>query len=471
MTQAHIGVVGMAVMGRHLALNIESRGYTVAIYNRSPEKTRDLLEKEGKGKRLIGVWSPEELARVLEKPRKILLMVQAGAGTDEVIRTLLPHLEPGDIVIDGGNAHFADTERRGRELAERGIRLVGAGISGGEEGALKGPAIMPGGPEEAYRQVEPILTDIAAKADGEPCCAYMGPGGAGHFVKMVHNGIEYADMQLIGEAYHLLRDGLGLGAEELHRVFADWSRGELNSYLMEITADIFARKDPETGRPMVDVILDTAEQKGTGKWTSQCALDLGVPLSVITEAVFARFQSARKEERTHGARRLAGPRPQGAGLDPAAFMENVRKALFAGKICAYAQGFALFRAASEQYGWNLPLGRIALIFRGGCIIRARFLQNIADAFARDPDLPNLLMDEYFRDVTARYQEAWRETVAQAVRLGIPVPALSGALAYYDSLRCERLPANLLQAQRDFFGAHAFRRVDKEGTFHFPWQRA
>lgn len=471
MSKANVGVAGLAVMGRNLALNMESRGYTVAVYNRSPEKTRDLLEKEGDGKKLIGAFSPEELAGLLERPRIFLLMVQAGAGTDAAIRALLPHLAPGDILIDGGNAHFADTQRRGRELAERGIHFIGAGISGGEEGALKGPAIMPGGPEEAYRLVEPMLTAIAARADGEPCCAYIGPDGAGHYVKMVHNGIEYGDMQLICEAYHLLRDVLGLDAEALHRIFSEWNRGELDSYLMEITADIFAHRDPETGRPMVEVILDAAGQKGTGKWTSQSALDLGVPLSIITESVFARFLSAMKEERMQAAKMLQGPRPDDFRGDPDAFVENVRRALYASKICSYAQGFAQLRAASDAFGWNLRFDRIAGIFRGGCIIRARFLRNIMEAFGRNPDLSNLLLDEYFRDVTGRYQDAWREVVATAVRCGIPVPALSGALAYYDSFRCARLPANLLQAQRDYFGAHTFQRVDKKGTFHHPWNRA
>jgi 6-phosphogluconate dehydrogenase len=461
----------MAVMGRNLALNIESRGITVAVFNRSPERTRDLLETDGKDKKLIGTYSAEEFVSVLEKPRKILLMVQAGAGTDAAIQSLLPHLSPGDILMDGGNAHFLDTGRRGQELKARGIHFIGTGISGGEEGALKGPAIMPGGPEEAYKLVEPILTGIAAKVNGEPCCTYIGPDGAGHYVKMVHNGIEYGDMQLICEAYHLLRDVLGLGADELHRIFSEWNRGELDSYLMEITADIFAHKDPETGKPMVDVILDAAGQKGTGKWTSQSALDLGVPLSIITESVFARFLSAMKEERLQAAKVLQGPRGQTFQGDPEAFTENVRRALYASKICSYAQGFAQMRAASQEYGWNLRYGGIAKIFRGGCIIRARFLQNIMDAYERNPDLPNLLLDEYFSRIVDQYQDAWREVVATAVRFGIPVPALSGALSYYDSYRCQRLPANLLQAQRDYFGAHTFQRVDKKGTFHHAWNRA
>ena len=468
MSKAHIGVMGLAVMGRNLALNIESRGYTVAVYNRSPEKTRDLLETDGRGRRLLGAFSISEFVGLLERPRKIIVMVQAGAGTDAAIEALVPHLEEGDILIDGGNAHFPDTQRRFRELSAKGIRFLGMGVSGGEEGALKGPALMPGGPEEAYRAVEPILTAIAAKVNGDPCCTYIGPDGSGHFVKMVHNGIEYGDMQLICEAYHLLRDVAGLSMEELHETFAEWNKGELDSYLIQITADILSKKDPETGKPMVDVILDAAGQKGTGKWTSQNALDLGVPLTIVTEAVFARFLSALKEERVEASRRLGGPRPAPFTGNRAAFVEQVRRALYASKICSYAQGFAQMRAASEAYGWNLRYGDIAMIFRGGCIIRARFLQNIRDAFSRNSDLKNLLLDDYFKGVVESYQDAWREVVAVAVRSGVPVPAFSSALAYYDSYRSERLPANLLQAQRDYFGAHTFQRVDKEGVFHHNW---
>lgn len=468
MTKANIGVVGMAVMGRNLALNIESRGFTVAVFNRSPDKTNDLLATDGKGKNLVGTFSVEEFVNALETPRKILIMVQAGAGTDATIESLLPHLDKGDIIIDGGNAYFPDTQRRSRELTEKGFHFIGTGVSGGEEGALKGPSIMPGGPEEAYRLVEPILTGISAKVNGDPCCTYIGPDGAGHYVKMVHNGIEYGDMQLICEAYQLLKDVVGLSTDELHGIFTEWNKGELDSYLIEITADIFSQKDSETGKPMVDVILDAAGQKGTGKWTSQSALDLGVPLSIITESVFARFLSAIKEERVAASKVLSGPKTQPFQGDKAAFIESIRKALFASKICSYAQGFAQMRAASEEYGWNLRYGDIAMIFRGGCIIRARFLQNIKDAYDRDANQRNLLLDEYFKGIVENYQDAWREVVATAVRYGIPVPSFSSALSYYDSYRSERLPANLLQAQRDYFGAHTFKRLDKEGTFHHDW---
>jgi len=467
MAKAEIGVVGLAVMGKNLALNLESRGFTVAVYNRSRGRTDEMIA-EHPGKRLVPAYTPEEFVASLERPRKILLMVMAGAPTDETIQQLLPHLEEGDILIDGGNAFFEDTRRRGRELAARGIRFIGAGISGGEEGALRGPAIMPGGPKDAYEAVAPLLEAIAAKVGDDPCCAYIGPDGAGHYVKMVHNGIEYGDMQLICEAYHLLREIAGADAAELHRIFAEWNRGELDSYLIQITADIFAKKDPDTGRPMVDVILDKAGQKGTGKWTSQSALDLGVPLTMITEAVFARFLSAMKDERLAASRKLHGPKPKPPAGDRAAFVEAVRRALYASKICSYAQGFAQLRVASEHYGWNLDCGSIAMIFRGGCIIRARFLQNIKDAYDRDAKLRNLLLDDYFADKLAEYQEAWREVVATAVSSGIPVPAFASALAYYDSYRAERLPANLLQAQRDYFGAHTFERVDRPGVFHFHW---
>ncbi|EES72061.1 phosphogluconate dehydrogenase (decarboxylating) [Paenibacillus sp. oral taxon 786 str. D14] len=467
MKKQQIGVIGLAVMGKNLALNIESKGFSVALYNRSPEKTKELLE-EAPGKNFVGTYSIEEFVQSLETPRKILIMVKAGKPTDDTINQLVPYLEKGDILIDGGNAHFPDTQRRNKLLEAQGIRFIGAGVSGGEEGALKGPAIMPGGQRDAYELVEPILTAISAKVNGDPCSTYIGPDGAGHYVKMVHNGIEYGDMQLIGEAYHLLKDVLGLSVDELHKIFTEWNSGELDSYLIEITADIFGKKDPATGKPMVDVILDSAGQKGTGKWTSQSALDLGVPLSIITESVFARFISAMKSERVAASKRLNGPATQPYDGDKEAFIEAVRKALYASKIASYAQGFAQMRLASEEYGWDLNYGAIAMIFRGGCIIRARFLQNIKDAYDRDPNLKNLLLDDYFKNVVENYQDAWRQVVATAVTRGIPIPAFSSALAYYDSYRSERLPANLLQAQRDYFGAHTFERVDQEGTFHFQW---
>ncbi|ADO57304.1 NADP-dependent phosphogluconate dehydrogenase [Paenibacillus polymyxa] len=467
MAKQQIGVIGLAVMGKNLALNIESRGFTVSVFNRSPEKTHDLI-KEAEGKKLTGTFSIEEFVNSLESPRKILIMVQAGKATDATIEQLVPHLDKGDIIIDGGNAYFPDTQRRSKELEEKGLRFIGTGVSGGEEGALNGPAIMPGGQESAYKLVEPILTAISAKVDGDPCCTYIGPDGAGHYVKMVHNGIEYGDMQLIGEAYHLLKSVLNVSAEELHEIFTEWNKGELDSYLIEITADIFSQYDAETGKPMVDVILDAAGQKGTGKWTSQSALDLGVPLSMITESVFSRFLSAMKDERIAASKVLSGPKAESFSGDKKEFIESVRKALFASKIVSYAQGFAQMRAASDEYDWDLKYGKIAMIFRGGCIIRSQFLQNIKDAYDRDPALKNLLLDSYFKNVVETYQDAWRQVISVAVSQGIPVPGFSSALAYYDSYRTERLPANLLQAQRDYFGAHTFKRVDKEGVFHHQW---
>ncbi|MFB5265801.1 NADP-dependent phosphogluconate dehydrogenase [Paenibacillus enshidis] len=467
MSKQQIGVVGLAVMGKNLALNIESKGFSVSLYNRSAEKTKELLE-ESPGKNFAGTYSIEEFVQSLEVPRRILIMVKAGQPTDDTINQLVPYLDEGDILIDGGNAYFPDTQRRNKELSAKGLRFIGAGVSGGEEGALKGPAIMPGGQKEAYELVEPILTAISAKVNGDACSTYIGPDGAGHYVKMVHNGIEYGDMQLIGEAYHILKDVLNISTSELHEIFSEWNKGELDSYLIEITADIFSKTDPETGKPMVDVILDSAGQKGTGKWTSQSALDLGVPLSIITESVFSRFISAMKEERVAASKKLNGPAAASFDGDAKELIEAVRKALYASKIASYAQGFAQMRAASEEYNWNLDYGKIAMIFRGGCIIRARFLQNIKDAYDRNPELKNLFLDDYFGGVIESYQEAWRKVVAIAVTRGIPVPAFASALAYYDSYRSERLPANLLQAQRDYFGAHTFQRTDREGTFHFQW---
>ncbi|MDQ0885881.1 6-phosphogluconate dehydrogenase [Paenibacillus sp. V4I9] len=467
MKKQQIGVVGLAVMGKNLALNIESKGFSVAVYNRSPEKTNELTA-EAQGKNFVGTFSIEEFVQSLETPRKILIMVKAGKPTDDTIDQLVPYLSQGDILIDGGNAFFPDTQRRNKDLQAKGFRFIGAGVSGGEEGALNGPSIMPGGQKDAYELVEPILTAISAKVNGDPCSTYIGADGAGHYVKMVHNGIEYGDMQLIGEAYHLLKDVLNLNTTELHEIFSEWNNGELDSYLIEITADIFAKTDPETGKPMVDVILDSAGQKGTGKWTSQSALDLGVPLSIITESVFARFISAMKEERVAASKRLTGPAASSYDGDPKEFIEAVRKALYTSKIASYAQGFAQMRAASDEYKWDLNYGSIAMIFRGGCIIRARFLQNIKNAYDRDPALKNLLLDEYFGEIVKNYQDAWRKVISVAVTSGIPVPGFASALAYYDSYRTERLPANLLQAQRDYFGAHTFERIDKKGSFHFQW---
>ncbi|MSN97844.1 phosphogluconate dehydrogenase (NADP(+)-dependent, decarboxylating) [Bacillus paralicheniformis] len=469
MAKQQIGVVGLAVMGKNLALNIESRGFSVSVYNRSSEKTEEFL-KEAEGKNVVGTYSIEEFVESLEKPRKILLMVKAGTPTDATIQSLLPHLEKGDILIDGGNTYYKDTQRRNRELAESGIHFIGTGVSGGEEGALKGPSIMPGGQKEAHELVKPILEAISAKVDGEPCTTYIGPDGAGHYVKMVHNGIEYGDMQLISESYFILKHIVGLSSDELHEVFSEWNKGELDSYLIEITADIFTKKDEETGKPLVDVILDKAGQKGTGKWTSQSALDLGVPLPIITESVFARFISSMKEERVKASKLLAGPEAKPAAENKEELIEAVRKALFMSKICSYAQGFAQMKAASEEYGWDLKYGDIAMIFRGGCIIRAAFLQKIKEAYDRDPELDNLLLDPYFKNIVEGYQGALRKTISLAVEQGIPVPCFSSALAYFDSYRTATLPANLIQAQRDYFGAHTYERTDKEGIFHTEWMK-
>ncbi|AOJ88929.1 MULTISPECIES: NADP-dependent phosphogluconate dehydrogenase [Burkholderia] len=464
-----IGVIGLAVMGRNLALNIESRGYAVSVYNRSREKTDELIA-EFPGRNLVPTYTLEEFVASLETPRRILMMVKAGEATDATIASLKPLLEKGDVLIDGGNTHFTDTIRRNQELAQSGLHFIGTGVSGGEEGALRGPSIMPGGQRDAYDLVEPILKQIAAKApsDGEPCVAYMGPDGAGHYVKMVHNGIEYGDMQLIAESYAVLKDVAGLTNDELGAVYTEWNQGELDSYLIEITSKIFGKKDEETGKHLVDVILDRAAQKGTGKWTSQNALDLGVPLPLITESVFARVLSSLKTERVAASKILSGPAAAPFDGDRAAFVEAVRRALYLSKVISYAQGFAQLRTASEEYGWNLDLGTIAKIFRAGCIIRARFLQKITDAYAKDPALANLLLDPYFKDIAANYQTALRDVVVAAVKAGVPVPAFASAVAYFDSYRSERLPANLVQAQRDFFGAHTFERTDKPGSFHANW---
>lgn len=470
MVKQQFGVIGLAVMGKNIAMNVESRGYSLSVYNRTFKKTEDFLKNEAEGKNFFGAKSIEEFVDSLEKPRKILLMVQAGAATDATIETLKPLLDKGDILIDGGNTFFKDTIRRNKELDQSGIHFIGTGVSGGEEGALKGPSIMPGGQKEAYDLVSPILEAISAKVDGSPCVTYIGPNGAGHYVKMVHNGIEYGDMQLIGEAYFMLKNILGYDADQLHKVFSEWNKGELDSYLIEITADIFTKKDDETGKPMVDMILDTAGQKGTGKWTSQSSLDLGVPLPVITESVFARFISAMKDERVKASKILSGPSAQNTPYegDNEELVEAIRKALYMSKIVSYAQGFAQMRAASDENDWNLRYGDIAMIFRGGCIIRAQFLQKIKEAYDHEPDLANLLLDSYFKGIVEDYQTSLRKVLSIAMDRGIPVPGFASALAYYDSYRTETLPANLLQAQRDYFGAHTYQRIDKEGIFHTEW---
>lgn len=474
MTKQQIGVVGMAVMGRNIALNIESRGYSVSLYNRTGSKTTEVLE-QNPGKNLVGTYTVEEFVNSLESPRKILLMVQAGRGTDATIDALLPHLDKGDIVIDGGNTFFKDTIRRSERLAELGINFVGTGVSGGEEGALHGPSIMPGGPQSAYELVAPILRDISAKApeDGEPCVTYIGENGAGHYVKMVHNGIEYGDMQLIAESYDLLHRVLGLSAAEISEIFGEWNKGELDSFLMEISTQILATVDPSTGKPMVDVIMDRAGNKGTGKWTSQSALDLGEPLSLITESVFARYISTFKEERVAASQVIPGVDFQAnlSEADKKDIIEAVRQALYFSKIVSYAQGFAQMKAASQEYGWTLNYGEIAKIFRAGCIIRAKFLQKITDAYSKNPDLDNLMLDDYFLNILGSNQAAVRRVVTLAIQAGIPVPTFSSALAYYDSYRSPVLPANLIQAQRDLFGAHTYQRVDRPGTFHFHWNQS
>ncbi|MHA6250764.1 NADP-dependent phosphogluconate dehydrogenase [Oceanobacillus sp. CAU 1775] len=468
MLAQQIGVVGLAVMGKNLAFNIESRGYSVSVYNRSYERTEAILANEAEGKQIFGAKTIEEFVDSLEKPRKIILMVKAGSVTDAVIESLHPYLEKGDILIDGGNTLYEDTIRRNELLDKTGIHFIGTGVSGGEEGALNGPSIMPGGQKEAYELVAPIFEAISAKVDGRPCVTYIGPDGAGHFVKMVHNGIEYGDMQLIGEAYFILKHVLGMEAEELSEVFSEWNQGELDSYLIEITAEIFKKKDEETGEALVEVILDKAGQKGTGKWTSKNALDLGVPLPLITESVFARFISSLKEERVAASKILKGPEKKKYEGNREALIESIRKALYMSKIVSYAQGFAQMRAASEENNWDLQYGDIAMIWRGGCIIRAQFLQKIKEAFDNEPALANLMLDPYFKEILESYQTALREVVALAIEHGIAVPTFSSAIAYYDSYRAEDLPANLIQAQRDYFGAHTYERKDKPGTFHTNW---
>ena len=466
--QAQIGVTGLAVMGRNLARNLARNGYAVALHNRTPARTTSLVDEHGAEGTFVPTTSLPEFVAALERPRRVIIMVQAGAPTDAVIEELAALLEPGDIVIDCGNAHFADTRRREAELRERGLHFVGAGVSGGEEGALLGPSIMPGGSVESYESLGPMFERIAAQVDGTPCCTHVGPDGAGHFVKMVHNGIEYADMQLIAEAYHLLRDGLRPEPAELAAIFAEWNSGDLESFLIEITATVLGHTDAATGKPFVDVVLDQAEQKGTGRWTVQIALDLGVPVTGIAEATFARALSAHPEQRAAAQTALPGPSSTTPLGDRGAFIDDVRKALYASKVVAYAQGYDQMAAASEEYGWNIDLGAMATIWRGGCIIRARFLDRIRAAYENNPRLPTLLVDPYFRDAVAKGQDAWRRIVAHAAQTGIPTPAFSSSLAYYDGLRSTRLPAALIQGLRDYFGAHTYHRVDKTGTFHTLW---
>jgi len=469
MSKADIGLVGLAVMGENLVLNMESHGYTVAVYNRTVGKVDNFVNGRGKGKNVIGVHTLEELAANLKAPRKVMLMVKAGKPVDDFIELLIPHLEKGDIIIDGGNSHFPDSIRRTKYLEDKGLLFIGTGVSGGEEGALKGPSIMPGGSIAAWSHVKDIFQSISAKvADGTPCCDWVGENGAGHFVKMVHNGIEYGDMQLICEAYQIMKDLLGMNADEMHEVFKEWNEGELESYLIEITRDILAFKD-EDGQPLVDKILDTAGQKGTGKWTVVASLDTGTPLTLIGEAVYARALSALKNDRVEASKVLSGPTPKFVG-DKKQFIEDIRKAVYASKLVSYAQGYVLMRYAAQEYGWNLNNGGIALMWRGGCIIRSAFLGKIKEAFDKNPNLTNLLLDPFFAEKILDAQVSWRKVISTAVENGIWIPVLSTALNYFDGFRNGRLPANLLQAQRDYFGAHTYERVDKPRGefFHTNW---
>ncbi|WP_289054415.1 decarboxylating NADP(+)-dependent phosphogluconate dehydrogenase [Carboxylicivirga marina] len=464
-----IGLIGLAVMGENLVLNMESKGYSVSVYNRSTEKVDNFVNARGKGKNIQGTYSLEELVNSLERPRKVMMMIKAGGAVDATIEALLPLLDAGDIIIDGGNTHYPDTDRRVKVVESKGVHYIGAGVSGGEEGALLGPSIMPGGSKAAWPAVKPIFQSIAAKVeDGSPCCDWVGEDGAGHFVKMVHNGIEYGDMQLITEAYHIMKDLLELSADEMHEVFKEWNEQELDSYLIEITRDIMAFKD-EDGEPLVEKILDKAGQKGTGKWTGITALDLGVPLTLIGEAVFSRCLSSIKDERVEASKILSGPKPQFGG-DKKEFVKAIKDALFASKIVSYAQGYALMQAAAKENGWNLNYGGIALMWRGGCIIRSAFLSKIKEAFDNQSSLSNLLLDPYFKAAIDKAQNGWRKVVATAVMNGIPTPAFATALSYFDGYRSERLPANLLQAQRDYFGAHTYERTDKPRGefFHTNW---
>ena len=465
-----IGLIGLAVMGENLVLNMESKGFRVSVFNRTVEKVDKFVEGRGKGLNIYGAHSLEDFVASLKSPRKVFLMVKAGAAVDAFIDRLIPVLDPGDIIIDGGNTHFPDTARRTAYVESKGLLYVGTGVSGGEEGALKGPSMMPGGSPAAWPYVKPIFQGICAKVEGgSPCCDWVGEGGAGHFVKMVHNGIEYGDIQLICECYQIMKDILGMSNEEMHETFAEWNKGDLDSYLIEITRDILAKKD-EDGRYVLDYILDTAGQKGTGKWTAISALDQGVPLTLIGESVFARCLSAQKEERVAASEVLEGPAPAKFKGDREAFLEDLRKALFAAKVVSYAQGYALMRAAAKEYGWNLNYGGIALMWRGGCIIRSVFLGKIKEAFDKNPDIANILLDPYFSGKLAEAQQGWRNVLCIAMQNGVPAPCLTAGLQYYDGYRCKRLPANLLQAQRDLFGAHTYERTDRPRGefFHTNW---
>ena len=465
----NFGLTGLAVMGQNLARNVAHHGFPIAVHNRTTEKTDKFMEEHSSEGALTGSKSIEDFVSALQTPRAIMIMVKAGKPVDDVIAELKPLLAKGDLLIDGGNSLFTDTERRVKELSSDGLLFLGTGVSGGEDGALNGPSIMPGGSEEAYQIVEPIFTKIAAQVDGTPCCTYIGDGGAGHYVKMVHNGIEYADMQLIAEAYDLLKNGAGLTNDELYDVFTQWNEGDLNSFLIEITAQIFEKKDDQGGdADLVDMVLDKAAQKGTGKWTAQNALDMGIPVTAITEAVYARALSAFKDQRVAASKVLPGPSGKVSDSDKQAFINDIRDALYASKVVAYAQGFEQMLAAAKEFNWTLHPGEIATIWRGGCIIRAKFLDRIKEAFDNQPDLANLMLAPYFTDAIEKAQDGWRRTVGQAARLGIPIPAFSSALAYYDGYRRERLPANLIQAQRDLFGAHTYERIDKPGAFHSQW---
>ena len=470
MEKSDIGLIGLAVMGENLVLNMESKGFRVSVFNRTVEKVDKFIAGRGAGKNIYGARTLEDFIGSLKSPRKVFLMVKAGQAVDDFIEKLIPVLDKGDIIIDGGNTHFPDTARRTAYVESKGLLYIGTGVSGGEEGALKGPSMMPGGSPAAWPFAKPIFQGICAKvADGSPCCDWVGEGGAGHFVKMVHNGIEYGDIQLICECYHIMKDILGMTNEEMHRTFSEWNKGDLDSYLIDITKDILAKKDDD-GRYVLDYILDTAGQKGTGKWTAISALDEGVPLTLIGESVFARCLSAQKEERVAASAILQGPQPKKFEGDREAFLEDLRRALFAAKVVSYAQGYALMRAAAKEYGWNLNYGGIALMWRGGCIIRSVFLGKIKDAFDANPDIANILLDPYFTGKLAEAQDGWRKVLSTAILNGVPAPCMTAALEYYDGYRCSRLPANLLQAQRDFFGAHTYERTDKPRGefFHTNW---